>query len=372
MIRIAHILPWTAIGGTEHATLRIGRAIEGDRFHSLFYCPSNAPAIREFYAAAGFEAFDYDLVEPHWRWPWRFLANTLRLAAQFRRQRVDIVHCADLMSVRFAALAARLAGCRLLCQIRNRNDDIPRREWRLMHLVHQYIFVSKASSDCFDYPAEESRRRVLYDGIDPASVTPYSHAAVRDMFGLPPGSRLIGTSARVNPQKDFPTLIEAAAAVVERFPEARFLIIGDYEKEETNRRHFQELQPLLDRFGVRDKFVFAGFRSDAQPLIAAMDLFVLSTHFEGLPLVVLEAMAQARPVVATAVDGLPETIVEGETGYLVAHKDAAQLAGRICAMLVDPERAMQMGEAGKRRVLAEFTQRAFATQLQDLYNATVR
>ena len=369
MRTIAHIMPWSAIGGTEHATLRIARSVEGADYHSLFYCPSSAPTVNQFYKVAGCEVHSFAIVEPRWKWPWRFFLAAWRLAGSFRRYGVDIVHCSDVTAVAYAGLAARFAGCHLLCHVRNRNDDIPRREWRLLRFVDTFIFVSKASSRCFGYPAEASQRVVLYDGIEPRSITPYSQQEVKRIFSLPLDARLIGTSARVNPQKDFPTLIAACAAVFSAFPNIYFIVVGDHQQVETNRRHYEyELVPLLRKWGVEDRFLFAGFREDAQQLIAALELFVLSTHFEGLPLAVLEAMAQARPVVATAVDGLPEIIVDGETGFLVEHQNVEQLGASICNMLADPVRAASMGMAGRHRVQNEFSQEIFARNVRRIYD----
>jgi glycosyltransferase involved in cell wall biosynthesis len=99
-----------------------------------------------------------------------------------------------------------------------------------------------------------------------------------------------------------------------------------------------------------------------------MDLFVLSTHWEGLPLVILEAMAQGLPVVATAVDGVPEAVADGETGYTVPHADPAALADALGRLLDDPVRATAMGRAGRARVERMFTVAQFESNLLRLYD----
>lgn len=366
MKNIAHILPWTGVGGTEHATLRIGRAVS-KKYQSHYFCPADAPEVAEFFAASGEPTFSYPRQEPSFRFPLPYLAASWRLAGEFRRRRIELVHCADWTGVQYAAVAAALAGCKLISHVRNRNESIPRRDWRLLRLVDRFVFVSRDTERGFGYPGAAGRSTVLYDGIaiPEEKSTP---AEVRTQLGLPPGGQLAAMAARVAEQKDFPTLIAAAALLRERHPGLRFVILGDYERHPEHRAHYEFVRGHLDRQGVADRFHFAGFRSDVNRLLGGMDLFVLSTHWEGLPLVILEAMAQGLPVVATAVDGVPEAVAEGETGYTVPHADPAALAAAIGRLLDDPDRAAAMGRAGRERVERQFSVAQFEANLLNLYD----
>src|SRR5207248_1164577 len=116
----------------------------------------------------------------------------------------------------------------------------------------------------------------------------------------------------------------------------------------------RELRDEAERLGVVDRVVFAGYRDDVPALLAGCDVFCLPSEMEGLPLVVLEAMAQGKPVVATAVGGTPELVVHGETGLLVQPGDVEALAAALAQLLADPEQARRMGEAGRERVQREF------------------
>jgi glycosyltransferase involved in cell wall biosynthesis len=363
---VAHVLPWTGVGGTEHATLRIARAV-APRYRSVFFCAGDAPEVEEFFRLAGEQTVRYPRVEPSLRSPFRYLWASWQLAAELRRCQATIVHAADWTGVQYVALAAKLAGCRLISHVRNRNESIPRRDWRPLRLVDRFVFVSQHTAHGFGYPGAARRFTVLYDGIQPPA-----HAAgaaeVRAEFGLPANCRLIGMAARVAEQKDFPTLIAAAARLRQQHPGARYLILGDYERHPEHRQHFQMVQAELARHGVADLFHFAGFRTDVGRLLGGLDLFVLSTHWEGLPLVILEAMAQALPVVATSVDGIPEVVDDGRTGLLVPHAEPAPLAAALGRLLDDAETARRMGQAGRQRVLAEFTPTRFASNLRTLYD----
>jgi glycosyltransferase involved in cell wall biosynthesis len=123
----------------------------------------------------------------------------------------------------------------------------------------------------------------------------------------------------------------------------------------------------LEHEGVASRFVFTGFRTDVARLMSALDVFVLCTHFEGLPLVILEAMARGRPVVATAVDGIPEIVIDGRTGLLHTHGDAEALASRLLSLLEDDALAARLGGAGREFVKMEWSRERFAANMARLY-----
>jgi glycosyltransferase involved in cell wall biosynthesis len=142
------------------------------------------------------------------------------------------------------------------------------------------------------------------------------------------------------------------------------LVGGDLERDGG---YEAELRAEAGRRGVSERVVFAGQRDDVPGLIAGCDVLCLPSSVEGLPLVVLEAMAQSRPVVATAVGGTPELVLDGETGLLVPPGDAGALARALGTVLRDPELARRLGEAGRRRVLASFSLSAMTDRVLGLY-----
>jgi glycosyltransferase involved in cell wall biosynthesis len=130
---------------------------------------------------------------------------------------------------------------------------------------------------------------------------------------------------------------------------------------------YEELLGLITELGLTDYFSFTGFRSDVPSLLAAMDVVVLATHFEGFGLTVLEAMAEGRPVVATAVGGIPEFVRDEETGLLHRHEDDKHLASQIESLLRDRTRAERLGESGRRLVRTDFSIAHFSQRITDLY-----
>jgi glycosyltransferase involved in cell wall biosynthesis len=368
--RIGHVLPWPAVGGTEHATLRIARAVERE-FDSVAFCVRGADEVMALLESGGVPRTVYDPPVPSYRHYPRYLAQSLALARQFRAQAVDLVHCADVAAGSHAALAGWLARIPVLCHIRNRFGDFSKRDASFLWPVRAFVFVSRNTWEGFGVHVPEHRGRVLYDGIALPSQASGPACADRrsvcEEFGLPADVPIVGTMARVAKQKDFPTLIRAARQVLAAQPRARFLIVGDCSSEDAYRQHYAELQSLLLAEGVSGAFVFTGYRRDVPRFMNALDVFVLSTHWEGLPLVLLEAMAHAKPVIATAVDGVPEAIDHGRTGLLVPHEDVPALAGAIGRLLDDGALRTAMGAAGRTAVAERFSLDAFAANLRSLY-----
>jgi glycosyltransferase involved in cell wall biosynthesis len=362
-------MPWAAVGGTEHATLRIARATEGAGFSHVMFCRSDAPEVRDFFEAEGCETVTFDPVEPSYRRAHLYTRDSYRLAREFRSRKIGVVHCADVAAAFGAGLAGGLARARVLCHVRNRHTEISRRDQSFLRFVNRFVFVSEDTRARFAYRAGARRGVVVYDGIDAcaAEESGASDASteVRREFGLGREVKLVGMVARVAPQKDFVTLARAAARVVAARPEARFMVVGDYE--EANRGHYDEVMRALEDEGVASRFVFTGFRTDVSRLMSAFDVFVLCTHFEGLPLVILEAMARGRPVVATAVDGIPEIVLEGRTGLLHPHGDAETLASRLLSLLEDDALAARIGGAGREFVKMEWSRERFAANMARLY-----
>jgi glycosyltransferase involved in cell wall biosynthesis len=295
------------------------------------------------------------------------------LRRAFRAHQVDLVHCADIDAALQVAPAGRLAGVPVLCHIRNPWTSMLRREALVLSVVDTFVFVSQDTWSTFAYRVGPARGRVLYDGLDvQAPPEPASRAEMRRELGIAEGVPVIGMTARVSEQKDYITLARAAKRVLDVVPAARFVIVGDHERHAAHREHFSLVQRELERLGVAQAFVFTGFRSDVARVMAAFDVFVLSTHFEGLPLVILEAMAMQLPVVATAVTGIPELITSDSVGLLAPHEDDETLARHLLALLNDPARARRVAVAGRELVERQFSARVFGENIAALYADALR
>lgn len=374
-INIAHILPWPSVGGTEQATLRLAQAV-APRYQSKMFCLSEAEKVSKLFSDQGFETVPYQPIIPSIRHANKFLRDSKQLAREFKRHEIGLVHCADILAGYHAALAGRIAGVPVLCHVRNRYTDLTTRDSLFLRPVSKFIFVSQDTRHTFGMQVSTRRAEVLYDGIAISSAadahaTNEARASLLAEFGLPKETRLAGMVARVAPQKDYETLAKAAARICRAHRNVKFMIVGDNSIETVHREHFQKISRMLVSLGVESHFVFTGFRADVSRIIAALDVFVLSTHLEGFPLVILEALAHAKPVVATAVDGIPEIIVNDETGLLVQPRNDLALAAQIEAVLKSSSFARRLGAAGRQSVERNFSNERFAANILSLYDRVI-
>jgi glycosyltransferase involved in cell wall biosynthesis len=183
---------------------------------------------------------------------------------------------------------------------------------------------------------------------------------LRQELGIPPHAPLIGIVGRLIPVKDHEVFLQAAASICQELPEARFLIVGDGPLRST-------LAAVSAALGLSEAVVFCGLRNDIPSVMASLDLLVFSSRSEGLPVAMLEGMASARAIVATAVGGMPGVMIDGATGLLVPPADPAALARACLQILRDPAAAARMGHAGRMRVQAHYSIAAMVQQTKQLY-----
>jgi len=208
--------------------------------------------------------------------------------------------------------------------------------------------------------------RIIHNGVELALFDVRSDRGILTEFGIEAGQPVVGIVASLRPEKDHATFLHAARTVVNDFPKAQFLVVGDG----TTRA---ELEALSAELGIADNVHFAGARKDIHPILRAIDVFTLSSTKETFPIAVLEAMACARPVVCTDVGGISEVVEDGVSGFLVPPKDPTQLAARLTQLLSCPDLVRRMGEAGRRRIEADYsldrsvqeTERAFEEIMGD-------
>jgi glycosyltransferase involved in cell wall biosynthesis len=199
--------------------------------------------------------------------------------------------------------------------------------------------------------------RVIANGIDVERWPAPRNPRLRSMLAGATDRPIVLTVGRLDAQKGHRYLLAAAAEV----PDALFVLVGEG-------RERADLEARARSLGVADRVRFLGHRDDVPELLAACDVFVLPSLYEGLPLSVLEAMAAARPVVATAIEGISETVVDGMTGLLVPPADPAALARAVRAVLTDAVLAGRMGQAGRERVCREFSLRRMIDRVTRVYD----
>jgi glycosyltransferase involved in cell wall biosynthesis len=179
--------------------------------------------------------------------------------------------------------------------------------------------------------------------------------------GITEANLVCGMIAILGTEKDHSTLIKAMPKIIPQYPNTSLLLIGDGPKR-------AELQDLVHKLGIADKVIFTGNRRDIPQLLATLDVVVLSSFYEGTSITLLEAMAAAKPVVASRVGGNPEVVEDGVTGFLVPPADPDALAFRLSQLLGDEDLRQKMGQAGRQRVEEQFSLSQMVANYERLYN----
>ena len=271
------------------------------------------------------------------------------LARLMRETRPHVVHLHDPHAVSAGLAASSLApGFR---RIASRRVDFPLRgplsRWKY-GACRRVIAVSRAIAGQLEADGVPRQRiRVVYEGV-PDRAAPAGGRDALEALGVPAGAPVVGNVAALTGHKDHGTLLHAAALVKARRPDVWFVIVGEGERR-------GELEEQARALALQDRVVFAGFRDDVDRLLAAFTVFCLSSHMEGLGTSLLDAMALARPIVATSAGGIPEAVEEGVTGRVVPPRDPAALADALLEVLADDARRSAMGTAGRRRYERHFT-----------------
>ncbi len=208
-----------------------------------------------------------------------------------------------------------------------------------------------------------TKMRVVHNGIDLGRVPAFTldRQAARRSAGFEPGRRLIAQIGRLEPQKDYPTFLTAAGRVLQDLPDVDVLIAGEGALR-------PDLEALAARLGIASRVRFLGLRHDVPALLGGVDVLALTSLYEGLPNVVIEAMATGAVAVATDVGGCRELIVPGETGFLVPPGDVEAVAGAMLEVLRSPDVAHRMASAARRRVESEFTVEAMVAKTMAAYD----
>jgi glycosyltransferase involved in cell wall biosynthesis len=278
------------------------------------------------------------------------------MARLMRARRIDVISTNMDKELRFAGLAARLLGG--IAVVPSREVDYPLKNklryrftynWLADHILANSAATKR--SLLMNAPwLNPDRIEVIYKGIDPAPYrqSPEGGIALRDELGIARDAPVVGFVGQIIERKGIPDLVWSIPRVVERLPGVRFLFVGEGKMVEF-------LLAKTGELGVSANVIHAGFRKDIPAVMNAIDLLVLPSVVEGFGYVLVEAMAAAKPVVATNVSSIPEIVQDDETGVLVDVHDPDQLATAIIDVLTRADRGRALGERGRQVMLEKFT-----------------
>lgn len=366
MIRVLHVIATLDPAGAERQLAHLCcRLVRGEFQPSVCCLTRGGPLVRLLREAQ----VPVMVLHKRGRWDLRAIQGLLKV---MRRFRPHIVHTWLPTANTLGRVAGILAGTPALIASERAADvwkgALRRRVDRLLVRRSAVIVANADAVRRFlveRVGLEAAKITVIRNGLDVAEFD--SAAARQPCLPAPQSSEgpIIGTVGRLGPQKGMKYLIDAFARLPDDLAGARLWVVGGGEEEPVLRARAIEAR-------VEDRVHFLGTRPDVPALMTRLDLFVLPSLWEGLPNVVLEAMAARRAVVATRVDGTPEAAVDGETALLVPPADPGALARAMETLLRDAGMRRAFGEAGRRRVEKEFTMSRMVAETQQLYRRVVR
>lgn len=363
-IRVLQLLAGCQVGGLEMMALNLVRSLNRE-FEFTVVCYDAEGPLKERYEAAGVS------VRLLRRRPGIDLRYPLRLARAIRRADCDVLHAHNNTALFYGALGAVASGGRRVVFTAH-DRDLPRLPARVLQrmlgkVTTRAVAVSEAGRDnLLDFDGfEEKRVTVVRNGADASAFRKLpERAASRRALGLPPDAEVIGTVARMHPEKNLPLLIQAFARVARRRERAVLVIAGDGPER-------PRCEGVALGAGISDRVHFLGTRSDVTRVLAALDVFVLSSDTEGLPMAVIEAMAAELPVVATDVGAVRELVREGVNGHLAPRGSDEALAARVLDLLENADVARAMGVRGAEIFRAEYTLERMAAGYGRVYREAV-
>uniref|UniRef100_D5X197 Glycosyl transferase group 1 n=1 Tax=Thiomonas intermedia (strain K12) TaxID=75379 RepID=D5X197_THIK1 len=279
-----------------------------------------------------------------------------RVASWLKRERAAVVHTHLFTADTYGRLAARLAGVpALFSTVHNIVNPWKGSGRKLIDRL--FARLSTAVVGCSEEVTQTLATRdkipasklvSIPNGIDLQKFSSFSGAGVRSEFGLPEDRPLIGIVGRLHEQKAHGDLFRALAELPQvRHKQLNCLVIGTGDLQDA-------LKQQVKALWLEDCVIFTGMRTDVPRLVAAMDVFVMSSHWEGLPIALLEAMASSKAVLCTRVGGIPDVVIDGENGLLVEPRDVPQFAKRLDDLLQDPALRARMGQRARETVIARF------------------
>lgn len=370
-IRLMFFTNTTVRGGAEEHILQLLQGLDRERFQLYFVCdpelwrqirtdcPGDVQVVRLMFKTAS------------------DLRSGWELFALLRRQRVHLLHSHLFWSSLFASpvgWAARVPAIVETPHVREswRKGLIKGHYWidrSIARVVDRYIAVSSANAGYLAAAKGIPRQkiRVIRPGCD---FRPYEsdctcNLQLKQKLGFAVADPVLLVAARLEPQKGHAVLLSALVDVRREFPSVRLVCLSDGTLRE-------ELMRLSHELGIADSVRFVGYQPQILPWVALADICVLPSFFEGLPLIAIESLAAGKPMVATAVDGTPEVVLDGKTGLTVPPGDSARLAQAICALLGNPSRRCEMGHTGREFVLQNFSVAKLLRETEALYVDALR
>lgn len=366
-IRIVHVLDNLNTGGTELNAVRTAERLDRDRFDVRFLCLQAHGPLRARLDAAGIPVRAIPVTS-------LLSASALRRGLEIRdlvrNERIDVVHAHDPYANFLAAPSVRFAGRGAVIASHRWWRDVHRPKVRLANrlayrFAHRVLANSPAVGELVvrEEGVDRERLVVIPNFVDEEAFTPLTEShrvALRQQVGLAPGDVAVGVVANLYPVKNHAMLLRAAARLAGRWPAVRFVLLGEGGERDA-------LCKISRDLGIADRVLMPGRVAHEPGLAGIFDVTTLTSREEGFPNWVVESMAAGRAVVATSVGGVPDAVIEGETGILVESGNDERLAEALERVLSDTDLRTRLGAAGTLRARSLYHVSTVMRSLESLY-----
>jgi glycosyltransferase involved in cell wall biosynthesis len=367
-IRIALCITDLEVGGAERCLAELAARLDRLRFEPVVYSLAPPPAEDRRQCVARIEGAGVPIVHLGARSAWSFLPTLAELRRQLAAQRPQLIQTFLFHANVLGRMAARRAGVsRVVCGVRvaeQRSRWHLWGDWATRRLVDRYVCVSQAVARFAQTEGglPESQLVVIPNGID-VDQYPAPSVSLADL-GIPAARGVVTYVGRLDRQKDVLWLLQAAPRFLAEAAGIHLLIVGTGPEED-------ELRRFAGQMGLGDRVHFTGFRSDVPAILGASRLLVLPSRWEGMPNVVLEAMASRLPVVASDVEGVRELLGEAAEAQVVRHGDSGDLGSKIVRLLNDRDLAAELGQANRLRAEEAFSVDRMVGEYETLWMSLV-
>jgi len=369
---ILFVVHTTVIGGAELYLLKVLKHLNKNKFSPVVIVPDDG-CLNQRLKQIGVQTQIVALGPFQRKNPFPHIRSIINLFRQIVRYKPLIVHSFTRPAQYYCAWAAKLTRTANICHfhdIINWDDYTKFSKWSVSS-ADIVIAVSLAAKECLlKGNIQEEKIVVINNGIDPEEISqPADIKKIRMDFNLKEKGLLVAAVGRIVPEKGFDVFIRAAAEVLKNIPDVKFIIVGEEQARlGSSYSYLNNLKLLVKELDIESNLSFTGFREDVLSIIKSVDLLVLSSIMDACPTVILEAMALAKPVVASRVGGIPEMVEDNITGVLFSNGNFQELAKHIIGLLSDEEYRLRLGESGKNKVKKSYLIKEKVCRIEECYN----
>jgi len=366
LYKILYLTPSVNLLGARQSLLVLLENLDKNKYFPIVLCPREDGELVRILQEKGIRTEILRLRN------WRKIRNirfipllVYSLVKFIKKEKIELIHCNEFWVNPYGVISSKITRIPCITHIRT-SLDVKKVKDYLLAYSDKLIAVS----DMTRKPIEEFRQILkktvtVYNGVDTKKFNPdIKCERLRKELHIESDEIVIGTIGQLYPDKGQKAFIQSAFIVLEKYPKAKFLIVGKAKKE----KYKKQLQELVVKLGLQDKIIFTGKRDDIPQILSILDIFALSTLKEGFARVIIEAMACARPVIATRVGGNSEAVIDGRTGFIIPVNSPDILAQKTMELIENKDKRKQMGKVGRERVVNNFSLEHYVERIEKTYN----